>query len=152
MKKQYSEVIELGRNMIQWKFKMKKLCFKTIKTLTAQNSAAQKMRRLSEKSYLYYSIITLTNLKYLMSCKKAALPTRRSFERGTRNRHQRNFRKFWTIYTSVYRKCWSKDDFFMTLMGLRDFTDLSQHFRMYLVVFGLMFFIQRKLKVNSYVS
>ena len=46
------------------------------------------------------------------------------------------------IYT--YRKRCSKVEFFMTLMKLMFdflFTDLSQHYRIYLVIFALKFFI-----------
>ena len=51
---------------------------------------------------------------------KVVLLTRRQLERGTRNRHQRIFRKVLTmsdIY--IYRKYWLKDEFYMTLMELR---------------------------------
>ena len=81
------------------------------------------MRNL-DKSYLYYSILTLTKSKYFESYTikftanndKVALLTRRCSEWGTRNRHQRIFRKVLTI-----RKRWSKDEFFMTLKLILDF-------------------------------
>ena len=74
---------------------------------------------------------------------KSCTANKRCSERGTRNPHQRIFRKFLTIYI-YYRKHWSKDEFFMTLKKLRyGFlkTDLSQHFTIYLAVFALKFFI-----------
>ena len=64
------------------------------------------------KCYLFYSILTLTKSKYFVTYTikftanndEVALLTGRCSERGTRNRHQRIFRKVLTI-----RKCWSKD-------------------------------------------
>ena len=44
--------------MIQWNFKMKKLCSKTLKTFIKQTSAAHKLANFSKKSYLYSSIYT----------------------------------------------------------------------------------------------
>ena len=67
-----------------------------------------------EKSYLYYNIDKVKIFCVIHD--KVALLTRRCSEWGTRNRHQRIFRKVLTI-----RKRWSKDEFFMTLKLILDF-------------------------------
>ena len=69
---------------------------------------------------------------------KVTLLAWRCSEWGTRNLHQRIFRKVLTI-----RKRWSKDEFFMTLKLILAFflTDLSQHFRIQLMVFAVNYFI-----------
>ena len=54
------------------------------------DQAVHKWETSQKKSY--YSILTLTNLKYCISY------TTWSSERGTKNRHQINFWKVWTIY------------------------------------------------------
>ena len=120
------------------------------------------MSKLFRKSCLYYIILTLTKFKYFMSYNKVALFSRRRSDWGIRKRHQRIFRKVWNIYISLYRKCWSKDEFFMNLTELRLdllFTDFPQHFGIYFVVFTLNFFIHGNgwsgkswLKVKSFVS
>ena len=100
------------------------------------------VHKVEKKSYkLYYS--SYTNIdKVKIFCvlhDKVALLRKRCSERGTRNRHQRIFRK---VLNHV-RKGWSKDDFFMTLKLILDFpfADLSQHLRIYLVIFALKYFI-----------
>ena len=91
-------------------------------------------------------ILTLTKLKYFMSwsytIKLQCL--RGNLLSGEQDIATKEFlERFWP-YISVYRKCWPKDEFFMTVMKLRlcsFFIDLSQHFGIYLVVFALHFFI-----------
>ena len=51
-----------------------------------------------EKSYSYYSLLTLTKLKDFMLHDEVTLLTKTRSGRGTRNRQQRIFRKVWTIY------------------------------------------------------
>ena len=74
---------------------------------------------------------------------KVALLTRRCSERGTSNsQHRKN--KFYKGLDQIYTKLRSKDEFLMTLTKLRLgflFTNLSQHFRIYLVAFTLNLFI-----------
>ena len=144
--------------MIQWNIKLKKLYSKALKTLIEQTSMQCIREQTSQKKAICIYILTLTKL---ISCltqkswyhvlhKKVALLIRRRSERGKRNRNQRISRKVWTIYRTYIssyifnKKCWSKDEFFMTKMKLRLeflFTDLSQHPRIYLVVFALTNFL-----------
>ena len=82
-----------------------------------------------------------TNIKILQVLHdEIALLMRRSGW-GTRNCHQKRFRKVWGIYIENVDQM---INFFMTLMKLRLdflFTDLSQPLGIYLVVFALTFLI-----------
>ena len=52
---------------------------------------------------------------------KVAILTRRRSERRTRNIVTKEFLERFQPYVHIYRKCWSKDEFFMTLMKLHSF-------------------------------
>ena len=122
LKKLYLEVIKLRSIMKHWNFKIKKLCSKPIL-----------------KTWLL--LLKKIEIFHVLHDKVLLLTKRRSLWE-TRNCQQRIFRKVWTIY--IYRNCWSKDEFLMTLLNLRFdflFTDLSQYFGIYLVAFALTFFI-----------
>ena len=86
--------------MKQWNSKMKKLCSEPLKTLFNELNRPGRawFRNFSENSYLHYSILALTKLKYFVLRDKVLLVTKRRSERETRNRHQRVFRKDRTIY------------------------------------------------------
>ena len=104
----------------------------------------KKWANFSKKRCLHFITLTLAKLKYFMSYNKIVLLTRRRSELGSRNRLQIIFRNVWTKYMSIYKKCWSKDEFFVILIKLRLdllFNDFSQRFGIYLVVFALKFFI-----------
>ena len=72
---------------------------------------------------------------------KVTLPTRRCSERGTWN-HQYRANNIWKGLNQ--KKHWLKTELFITPMKLKLgflFTDLFQHFRIYLVLFALNIFI-----------
>ena len=115
---------------------LKTLFINELEQTSLQQTVHKWEKVLIEKSY--YSILTLTKSKYFVSyiiklqCKQGDVLGGEQ----DRNRQQRIFRKILTIYI---RKCWSKDEFFMTLKLILDFlfTDFSQHLRIYLVIFAL---------------
>ena len=128
--------------MKQWNSKMKKACLETLKTLINELNRPGISDTLLRKKLLVYTNIDKVEIFHVL-CNKVALLTMRHSQRGARNRHQRVFRKVWTI---IYiENVDQKDEFFMTLMKLRLdflFTDLSQCFGIDLMVFALKFFIQ----------
>ena len=75
---------------------MKKLCLKKTETLTEQTSIVYKVRKLLRKSlfvlYSIYTNIAKVEMFHVLR-NKVALLTRSHSEQGTRNRHQRIFRK-----------------------------------------------------------
>ena len=78
---------------------MKKLCSKTLKTLINELKDQCICEKLLEKNYLYYSKASNTENGEIFHGlhNKVALLMRRLSERETRNRHQKNFEKVWTI-------------------------------------------------------
>ena len=90
---------------------------------------------------MYY---TYTNIdKFKIFCVRhdnVALLTKRCSEWETRNHHLRIFRKVLTIRKNVDQNM----NFYDTEIDIRlPFTDLSQNFRIYFVVFALKYFIHR---------
>ena len=97
---------------------LKTLFINELEQTSLQQTVHKWEKVLIEKSY--YSILTLTKSKYFVSyiiklqCKQGDVLGGEQ----DRNRQQRIFRKILTIYI---RKCWSKDEFFMTLKLILDF-------------------------------
>ena len=81
--------------MKQWHFKIKKLCSKTLKTLTNELNRPVLLKwEFSQKKaicIIVYSYWKNQNISCLTD--KVLLMMRRRSECGTRNRHQRIFRK-----------------------------------------------------------
>ena len=79
---------------------MKKSCSKTLKTLINElNRPVGFVRNFSVKSYLHYSKtnnIGKVEIFHVLHDKVALLMKRR-YERGTKNSHQKIFRKVWII-------------------------------------------------------
>ena len=132
--------------MKQWNFKIKKLCSETLKTLINElnrPASSAYARDLSEKSYLYYNIPANINKfkEFCISHNKVALLTRRHSEQGTRNRHQRVFRKVLIIYKNkMLIKRWifyNSDETDIRLLFYRSFSTFWNIFG----GFALRFFI-----------
>ena len=87
--------------MKQWRFKMKKLCPETLKSLINElnRPGSTSVRNVSGKSYLSYNFPNINNTEiFYVLLDKVALLTRRRSELGKRNCHQKIFRKVLTMF------------------------------------------------------
>ena len=120
-----------------------KLCSKTLKMLIMNwtDQSMSKKLLIPAKSCLFCSILTLKKLKYFVLHDKFALLQGDvlSWELETVSRE---LLEMFRLCISNTSKLWPKDELLMILMKLRLgflFSDLSQHFGIYLVVFALNF-------------